>query len=91
MVDIPEKGEAGYNEATELTEFICAVGSNVLVDENDGQKEGSYDRLIGVVYCNGSPTSINQILVEKGKAVIYEDFCGVSEFGRDKWVSSFGC
>ena len=91
MIDTPERGEVGYNEATELTESVCPVGAKALIDEDDGQKEGSYDRLIGVVYCIGSTTSVNQILLEEGKAIVYEDFCGVSEFGRDKWVTSFGC
>jgi len=91
MVNTPERGELGYDEATELTESICPVGAEALVDEDDGQKEGSYDRLIGIVYCNGSATSVNQNLLEERKAIIYEDFCGVSEFARDKWVTSFGC
>jgi hypothetical protein len=91
MVNTPERGELGYDEATELTKSVCPVGAEALVDEDDGQKEGSYDRLIGIVYCNESSTSVNQILLEEGKAVVYEDFCGVSEFARDKWVTSFGC
>jgi endonuclease YncB( thermonuclease family) len=91
MVNTPESGEAGYNEATDFTESICPVGSNALVDEDDGQKEGSYDRLIGVVYCNRSTASVNQLLLENGKATVYEDFCEVSEFANDKWVTNFGC
>lgn len=67
------------------------MGSNALVDEDDGQKEGSYDRLIGVANCNGSTASVNQLLLENGKAIVYEDFCEVSEFANDKWVTSFGC
>lgn len=91
MVDTPERGKPGYDEATETTESVCPVGSNALVDEDDGQKEGSYDRLIGVVYCNGNTTSVNQILLEDRKAIVYEDFCNVSEFAKDKWITSFGC
>jgi endonuclease YncB( thermonuclease family) len=91
MVNTPERGEAGYNEATETTESECQVGSTALVDEDDGQKEGSYDRLIGVVYCNGNTASLNQLLLEQGKAIIYEEFCDVSEFANDKWVTNFGC
>jgi ATP-binding cassette subfamily F protein 3 len=30
---------------------MCPVGSKALVDEDDGQKEGSFDRVIGLVYC----------------------------------------
>lgn len=91
MVNTPERGEVGYNEATDFTESICPVGGNALVDEDDGQKEGSYDRLIGVVYCNGNTASVNQLLLEEGKAIVYEDFCDVSEFANDKWVTNFGC
>lgn len=91
MVNTPEKGEAGYNEATDFTGSVCPVGSHALVDEDDGQKEGSYDRLIGVVYCNRSTESVNQLLLEDGKAIVYEDFCDVSEFANNKWVTNFGC
>ena len=41
MVNTPERGESGYNEVTAFTESICPLGSNALVDEDDGQKEGS--------------------------------------------------
>ena len=91
MVNTPERGEAGYNEATQITKSVCPVGGNALVDEDDGQKEGSYDRLIGVVYCDGGTESLNQVLLEQGKAIVYEDFCSVSEFANDGWVTSFGC
>jgi endonuclease YncB( thermonuclease family) len=91
MVNTPERGEVGYSEATKLTESVCPIGASALVDEDDGQKEGSFDRLIGVVACNGNWISVNQILLEEGKAMVYEDFCDVSEFAKDKWVTDFGC
>jgi micrococcal nuclease len=66
-----------------------------LVDEDDGQKEGSFDRVIGLVYCGNeninSKKSLNELLLEGGYAVIYQDFCGVSEFSRAPWVQSRGC
>jgi hypothetical protein len=49
MVNTPERGEDGYNEATKLTESVCPVGADALVDEEDDQKEGSYDSVIGTV------------------------------------------
>jgi endonuclease YncB( thermonuclease family) len=92
MVNTPERGEPSYKEATELTESVCPVGETALVDEDDGQKEGSYDRLIGAVYCNGNNmSSLNQILLEEGKARVYEDFCDVSEFANEDWVTKYGC
>lgn len=91
MVNTPEVGEGGYDAATDTTESECSVGSEALVDEDDGQKEGSYSRLIGVVYCNGNSSSLNEILMESGQAVLYEDFCSVSEFADEDWVTNYGC
>lgn len=91
MVNTPERGESAYYEATNFTKSVCPVGHNALVDEDDGQKEGSYDRLIGIVYCDNGAKSVNQLLLENGKAVVYEDFRDVSEFADDKWVTKFGC
>jgi len=77
MVNTPENGEEGYNETIGTTESECPIGSKALVDEDDGQKGGSFGRLIGVIYCNGNNSSLNELLLETNKAVIYEDFCGV--------------
>ena len=51
LVNTPERGESGYTEAIDFVESACGVGTKALVDEDDGQKEGSFDRLIGLVYC----------------------------------------
>jgi hypothetical protein len=71
------------------------VGTTALVDEDDGQKEGSFDRLIGLVYCgdNGinNKKSLNELLVERGYAVINQDFCNTSEFSSASWVQRHGC
>jgi hypothetical protein len=91
MVNTPEVGDEGYYAAIDTTESECAVGSEALVDEDDGQKEGSYSRLIGVVYCNGNSSSLNEILMESGQANLYEDFCSVSEFAKEGWVTRYGC
>jgi len=91
MVNTPEAGEDGYDEATDTTESECSLGSEALVDEDDGQRGGSFGRLIGVVSCNGNSQSINEILLETGKAVLYEDFCAITEFANVGWVTSYGC
>lgn len=91
MVNTPEVGEEGYDEAKGFTESECSVGSEALVDEDDGQKAWSYGRLIGVVYCNGNSSSLNELLLETDKAVLFEDFCDVSEFSNDGWVTTHGC
>ena len=91
LVNTPERGDSGYQEAKEFTESTCPVGSKALVDEDDGQKEGSYDRLIGLVYCGNEKLLLNEHLLTEGHAQVFEDFCGKSEFSNENWVQRFGC
>ena len=91
LVNTPERGDSGYQEAKEFTESTCPIGSKALVDEDDGQKEGSYDRLIGLVYCGNEELLLNEHLLTEGHAQVFEDFCGVSEFSNEDWVKRFGC
>jgi hypothetical protein len=80
---LPEQGQSGYTEAIDFVQSVCGIGT-ALVDEDDGQKEGSFERVIGLVYCGNdninNKKSLNELLLEGGYAVIYQDFCGVSEF-----------
>jgi hypothetical protein len=73
MVNAPDRGEAGYDEAVALIESVYPVGANALVDKDDDQKEGSMDEMIGMVYCNGSNTSANGILLDEGNASMSEN------------------
>jgi micrococcal nuclease len=90
LVDTPERGEDGYLEATEFTSRICSVGSEVLVDEDDGQTEGSYGRMIAKVYCADGKL-VNEELLKGGHATLYRDFCDVSEFASEDWAQEYGC
>jgi endonuclease YncB( thermonuclease family) len=87
LVNSPERGEPGYSEATAFTAEMCPVGSTVLVDEDDGQQEGSYGRLIGKVFCGGQ--NLNAALLEAGHATVYTDFCSKSEFSSEAWVRGY--
>jgi endonuclease YncB( thermonuclease family) len=91
LVNTPERGDSGYSEAKGYTESTCPIGSKALVDEDDGQKEGSFDRLIGLVYCGNEKLLLNERLLNEGHAKIFEDFCGTSEFSNEDWVQKFGC
>jgi endonuclease YncB( thermonuclease family) len=91
LVNTPERGDSGYSEAKEFTESMCPVGSEALVDEDDGQKEGSFDRLIGLVYCGNEKLLLNEHLLNEGYAQVFGDFCGVSEFSEASWIQKFGC
>src|SRR3989304_3353443 len=75
LVNTPETGQAGYQEAKDFTAGTCPVGSRALVDEDDGQTGGSYGRIIAVVYCGS--TNLNAALLHGGYAVILTQYCSV--------------
>src|SRR5437016_11687173 len=45
LVNSPEVGQPGYAEANEFTIRTCPVGTQALVDEDDGQTGGSHGPL----------------------------------------------
>jgi hypothetical protein len=94
-VNTPERGQNGYTEAIDFLQSICGMGTTALVDEDDEQKEGSFDRLIGLVYCGNdninNKKSLNELLLERGYAVVYQDFCNISEFSSNSWAQRYGC
>jgi len=85
----PELNESDGESAKDFINEICPVGSTVTVDEDDGQKEGSYDRILGVIYCNGE--NLNEQLLESGYGKMSTEFCPVSEFSNDSWAKKYGC
>jgi len=91
LANTPETNQQGYAEARDFVSNICGVGSKALVDEDDGQKKGSYGRMIGLVYCNDSIVSLNQLLLENGHAKILENLCDRSEFTVQQWAQNNGC
>ena len=95
LVDTPERGYAGYSEATEFAREECPAGSPAIYDVDDGQKSASYGRTIAKVWCFGdsdtaSAESLNSKLVASNHAVILSHFCNASEYGNEKWASA-GC
>lgn len=91
LVNTPERGDQGYQEAKEFVNLACGVGTKVLVDEDDGQKAGSYGRMIGLVHCGEDKLLLNQMLVEKGYAQIFYKYCERSEFSQLNWAQVNGC
>ncbi len=76
-------------QARNLIEEICPVGSTAIVDEDDGQTQGSNGRIIGVIYCNG--LNLNEELVNSGLGYLSIRFCEISEFGNTDWAIKHGC
>ncbi|OLD02788.1 MAG: hypothetical protein AUJ07_08080 [Crenarchaeota archaeon 13_1_40CM_3_53_5] len=84
LVNTPEAGQAGYQEAKDFTVQTCPIGTQALVDEDDGQTAGSYGRTIAVVYCGGE--NLNEALLESGHAELVTYYCSVSEFANEAWT-----
>jgi len=89
LASAPEKYESDGQKATKFIEEICPLGSVATVDEDDGQTQGSYGRILGVVYCNGY--NLNSELLDSGLGYILEEFCDTSEFGKSDWIQKHGC
>ncbi len=89
LVDTPEIGEVGYSEATDFTASLCPVGSVILVDQDDLQPFDKYDRMLGLVYCDG--VNLSSELLENGHGVMMVQYCGTSEFADEAWAVKFGC
>jgi micrococcal nuclease len=89
LANTPEWGDYDYTQAGAYIEAICPVGSKVLVDEDDGQTEGSHGRIIAKIYCN--ELILNEEILEVGHAVLLTEFCGKSEFTEEPWAQKHGC
>lgn len=88
LVDTPEKGEAGYEEAKNYVSSLC-LNQRAIVDQDDLQYYDSYGRMLAVVWCNN--TNVNAALLENGYGVLYSQFCDESEFGFADWAQKAGC
>ena len=89
LVDAPESNESGYAEANNFIANTCPVDSFVVVDEDDLQTDGSFGRIIGVVYCNG--VNLNEAILDSGLADLFASFCSSSEFENNAWAQNHGC
>ena len=52
LVNSPERGEPGYQEAKDFASTVCPVGSNAEFIEDTWQPTDKYGRSLGLVYCN---------------------------------------
>ena len=89
LVDTPERGEPGYQEAKDFASTVCPVGSNAEFIEDSWQKEDKYGRSLGLVFCNDM--FLNELLLSSGHAKILTGFCDKSEFGTEDWARAYGC
>jgi micrococcal nuclease len=84
LVDTPERGQPGFDQAKEFVESTC-LGKTGELDVDSGQRRGDrYGREVGVVYCNG--VNINEKLMEDRLAKILDEYCDISEFSNENWT-----
>lgn len=86
LVNTPEEGQKGFESAKKFVEDLCLF-KNGEVDIDNGQRQGSFGRDIGVVYCDG--TNLNEALMNNSMATISTEFCEVSEFADEVWAASY--
>ena len=89
LVDTPERGELGYEEASEFAATVCPVGSDAIFVQDSWQIVDKYDRSLGLVYCNDM--MLNEMLLSSGHSEIFEIYCDESEFGTQDWAIKYGC
>ena len=89
LASAPELKGYGGTDARDFIQTICPVGSEVLVDEDDGQILGSYDRMVGMVTCNDM--ILNKELIDANLGHFEDRFCSSSEFANLSWAIKYGC
>jgi Staphylococcal nuclease homologue len=84
LVDTPERGQPGFDQAKKFVESLC-LGKTGELDVDSGQRRGDrYGREVGVVYCDGVNT--NERLMANKLARILVEFCDISEFSNENWT-----
>ena len=87
LIDTPERGQNGYQEAKNFVKELC-LDKEGQVDVDDGQRRGDrYGRDIGIVYCDG--INLNAALMENNLARVYTKYCDISEFSNEKWAKPY--
>lgn len=87
LIDAPERGESGFDEAKNLITEQC-LDKNAEVDPDNNQGL-TYGRTVAVVYCEG--VNVNEAILDNDLADIYQSFCDVSEFADTNWAQEHGC
>ena len=83
LASTPELNTAMGQAAKKYVQEICPMGSTVTVDEDDGQTQGSYGRIVAKVTCNS--VNLNQAIIENGYGHLSFAYCDQSEFSDDSW------
>ena len=93
LIDTPERGEDGYNEATNALESLCPAGSTAYMEADSIQGTDRDDRYLGVVWCEGNEydTTAGEYLSDNGLLKkFYTGFCDETEAATAQWAEESG-
>lgn len=82
------RSDRTYESGSSITKRLC-LGSDVLVDQDDGQVRGKGRNITGAVYCGSH--NLNQELLDSGFVGLDFRQCFVSEFASQPWAVRNGC
>lgn len=93
LIDTPERGEEGFQEATDALKVLCPTSSKIYFDDDSIQHSDRYGRHLGVIWCSGNDyaTTAGEYLSENGYLKkFYKDFCDTTEAATKKWAEASG-
>jgi micrococcal nuclease len=89
LISAPNLEGYGGVDSRNFIQTICPVGSEVLIDEDDGHVLGDHARMVGMVTCND--VILNQELLDANLGHLEIRFCASSEFADEDWAIKHGC
>jgi endonuclease YncB( thermonuclease family) len=89
LVSAPNLEGYGGVDSRDFIQTICPVGSEVLIDEDDGHILDDHARMVGMVTCND--IILNQEILDASLGHLEVRFCHSSEFANEDWAIKHGC
>jgi micrococcal nuclease len=89
LASAPNLEGYGGVDSRNFIQTICPVGSEVLVDEDDGHILDNHARLVGMITCNDM--ILNEELLDASLGHFESRFCSSSEFANESWAIKHGC
>jgi micrococcal nuclease len=89
LITSPNLEGYGGVDSRNFIQTICPIGSEVLIDEDDGHVLKDHARMVGMVTCNG--VILNQEILDANLANLEIRFCSSSEFATEDWAVKHGC
>ncbi|QMU55142.1 MAG: thermonuclease family protein [Nitrosopumilus sp.] len=89
LTSAPNLEGYGGADSRDFIQTVCPVGSEVLIDEDDGHVLDDHARIVGMITCNG--VILNQELLDANLGHLEIRFCPSSEFANETWAIKHGC